>query len=74
MVQYVMVGCQNERKNKTKTKTKTKQKKKQKKKKKKNNNNNNNKKKMIPKFFNKEKDKKIYDVWVDRYVTVVFFF
>ena len=24
------------------------------------------------KFLNKEKDKKLYDVWVDRYVTVGF--
>ena len=30
------------------------------------------KKKKIHKFLNKEKDKKIYHVWVDRYVTVVF--
>ena len=28
--------------------------------------------KMIHKFLNKEKDKKIYDVWVDRYVTIGF--
>ena len=28
--------------------------------------------KTIHKFLNKEKDKKIYDVWVDRYVTVGF--
>ena len=26
----------------------------------------------IHKFLSKEKDKKIYDVWVDRYVTVGF--
>ena len=31
-----------------------------------------NEEKMIHKFLNKEKDKKIYDVWVDRYVTVGF--
>ena len=28
-----------------------------------------NEEKTIHKFLNKEKDKKIYDVWVDRYVT-----
>ena len=28
--------------------------------------------KTIHKFLNMEKDKKIYDVWVDRYVTVGF--
>ena len=28
--------------------------------------------KAIHKFLNKEKDKKVYDVWVDRYVTVGF--
>ena len=31
-----------------------------------------NEAKTIRKFLNKEKDKKIYDVWVDRYVTVGF--
>ena len=31
-----------------------------------------NEEKTIHKFLNKRKDKKIYDVWVDRYVTVVF--
>ena len=31
-----------------------------------------NEEKTIHKFLNKGKDKKIYDVWVDRYVTVVF--
>ena len=30
------------------------------------------KEKTIHKFLNKEKDKKIYDVWVDRYATVGF--
>ena len=30
-----------------------------------------NEEKMIRKFLNKEKDKKIY-VWIDRYVTVGF--
>ena len=33
---------------------------------------NEKKKKTIHKFLNKEKDKKIYDVWIDRYVTVGF--
>ena len=31
-----------------------------------------NEEKTIHKFLNKEKDKKIYDVWVDRYVTTGF--
>ena len=31
-----------------------------------------NEEKTIHKFLNKEKDKKIYDVWVDRYITVGF--
>ena len=30
----------------------------------------NEEKKTIHKFLNKEKDKKIYDVWVDRYVAI----
>ena len=31
-----------------------------------------NEEKTIHTFLNKQKDKKIYNVWVDRYVTVVF--
>ena len=31
-----------------------------------------NEEKTIHKLLNKEKDKKIYDVWVDRHVTIHF--
>ena len=31
-----------------------------------------NEEKRIHKFLNKEKDKKMYDMWVDRYVTIGF--